>query len=208
MRVALLAAALLLIAAAIISSSWEGTPKPRIQRAIVNGKVTGDSMPDKPWAGASVQLGPERRVLAEDGTFQFAMMPGKYSLKICCSSRFQAIDRELILSSEDIDLNLPLTPLIRIDGIVNIDRGTEPPHGFEISVSLEGSNVVDRATTNNAGQFEFHLSEGKWTLSFDNLPKGYEVESITLGTEPVRDRTLELAEAAGSGSLPLRITLR
>lgn len=212
MRVVLLILALLLIAAAMVASAWDSTPNVRLQRSIVTGRVTSDSMRDKPWAGVAVQLGPERRVLAEDGGFQFAMMPGKYSLKVCCSLRFQAIDQEIVLNGrDDVDLNLGLTPLTPIEGKVTIERGTEPPRGFAISVSLENSNIVDRALTDIDGEFLFHLSAGKWTLSIDNLPKGYTVASLMLGGEKLRGQTLELRpdpQQATTTALPLQITLR
>lgn len=212
MRVVLLVLALVLIAAAIVASSWDSTATERVQRSIVTGRVSNESMRDKPWAGAAVQLGPERQVLAEDGGFQFAMMPGKYSLKVCCSLRFRAIDQEIELNGrDDIDLNLELTPLTRIEGQITIENGTEPPRGFAISVSLDNSNVVDRAMSDIDGEFLFHLSEGTWTLSIDNLPKGYTIASMTLGEERLRGKILELRpdpQHATAAALPLRITLR
>ena len=212
MRKALVVIALFLITAAIVSSSWDSSPVGRVQRAIVTGRVSNTSMRDRPWAGASVQLGPERQVLAEDGNFRFAVMPGKYPLKICCSLRFQAIDRELELTGEDVDLNIELTPLTRIEGHVTIERGTEPPRGFTVSASLENSNMVDRAISDIDGEFLFHLTDGKWTLSLDNLPKGYTVASIMIGDQRVQGRTFEIRrDSLGAESvvaLPLQITLR
>jgi len=213
----LVALACVLIAASVLSFVWAGgsNVEPRIQRAIITGRVSGDGMPDRPWAGASVQLGPDRQVLGEDGRFQFAVMPGAYTLTVCCSLRFQGIDRQLVVDGQDMELDLSLTPLRRVAGLLTIERGVEPPRGFQIAAAREGSNVVDRATTNAEGAFAFHLSEGKWSLSIDNLPEGYRIESMTLDGARIRDSVFEVrnnAEAAtiadSNGALALRIDLR
>ena len=207
MRVLFLVVALVLIAASLAAFLWGG-PGPagaRTQRSMVMGHVRGD-LPGSPWAGTVVTLGPEYVILGQDGAFSFAMMPGRYSLKVCCSERFQAIDREVVVGRSDISLDLEPNPLTEVKGRLEIQGGTQVPYGFLISASLQGTNVVDRAATAVDGTFTFHLLPGDWEIRMDNLPAEYKIASITLGEEKVRDRRFTLAK--GVTSLALQIGLQ
>jgi hypothetical protein len=200
---------LFLIAASAAAFLWRGgTPRLRVQRSIVSGRVTG-IMKDKPWAGAVIQLGPERQILTAGGAFDFALVPGLYALSVCCSTRFQAVGRQVTVGNADMRLDVELTPLTTVAGLLNIRRGTQAPLGFQISAALDGTNVVDRVMTDAEGRFVFHLSEGKWSLALDNLPKGYTVASVTLDGVRLRGMTLDVPPGDGTAKpMPLQIVLR
>lgn len=171
---------------------------------MVIGHVRGD-MPGTPWAGAVAMLGAERVTLGEDGAFRFAVMPGRYHLKICCSEYFQSIDREVLVEKNDVVLDLTANPLIEINGRLEVQRSTPVPSGFLVTAALEGTNVVDRATTAADGTFTFHLLAGHWEIRVENLPAGYRISSITFGEEKVRDRRITLAKDAASLALQIAV---
>jgi len=208
MRVLLVTVALALITASLVAFLWGGAgdAQTRVQRSIVSGRVTGE-MSDHPWIGSVVELGPERAILSEDGRFSFAVMPGPYSLKVCCSMRFAAISKDLVVGADDIKLDLPVEPLTQIQGHVVIQKSTQVPYGFLVTASRTGTNVVDRAATAIDGTFAFHLMEGLWKASLENLPEGYTLVSMTLGDEKISDGTFQLSKGAPD-SLALQITLK
>jgi hypothetical protein len=207
MRVILLGVALVLISASFVAFLLGVSPpgNVRIQRSMVTGQVRGD-LPGQPWTGTVVTLGREQTILAADGAFSFAMMPGRYNLSVCCSEHFQAINREVIVEKSDIALDLAVNPLKEIKGRLEIRGGTQIPYGYILSARLDGTNVVDRVTTATDGTFTFHLLEGDWEIQMDNLPSKYKIVSMTLGEEKVRDRRFTLAR--GGPSLALRIALQ
>jgi hypothetical protein len=151
-------------------------------------------------------LGSERMILGKDGAFRFAVMPGRYHLKICCSNYFQSIDREVLVEKNDVGLDLTVKPLIEIKGRLEIQRSAQVPSGFLVTAALEGTNVVDRATTEADGTFTFHLLAGNWEIRVENLPAEYRIASITQGENKVRGRRFTVAE--GATSLPLQITVQ
>ena len=172
---------------------------------MVTGHVRGD-LPGHPWAGTAAMLGPDRVILGEDGAFSFAVKPGRYHLKVCCSPYFQAIDRDVVVEKSDIVLDLQPNALMEIKGRLEIQGRTKVPYGLNVLAALEGTNVVDRAVTAEGGTFALHLSTGTWEIRMDSLPAKYRIASIRLGDKEVRDRKLTLAK--GAASLPLRIALQ
>jgi hypothetical protein len=207
MRVLLLAAALMLMFASFVTFLVGGTAprRARVHRVLVAGQVRGD-LPGQPWAGTVASLGPEYTILGPDGTFSFAVMPGRYNLSVCCSQSFQAINREVVVEQTDIALALEPKPLMEIKGRLVIQGGTQVPYGYILSARLEGTNVVDRVATAVDGTFAFHLMAGNWEIHMENLPTQYKIVSMKLGEEKVRDRRFTLAE--GAASLPLQIALQ
>jgi len=206
MRVIFLVVALLLISASVVAflSGGSAAGEVRNQRSLVTGHVRGD-LPGNPWAGTVARLGSDWVILGADGIFSFAVMPGRYSLNVCCSERFQAINREIVVEKNDIALTLEVNPLTEIEGRLQIRGGTQIPYGFLVSAALEGTNVVDREATAVDGTFKFHLLAGNWEIHMDNLPVGYKIVSMTLGEEKLRNRRFMLAK--GTASLPLQIAL-
>jgi hypothetical protein len=205
MRVFLLIVALVLISASVVAFVWDGSvPVEGVQRSIVSGRLRWD-LADRPWSGAVVSLGTENELLTADGEFKFAMLPGRYRLKICCSVRFQGIDQEVIVGKNDIALDLVATPLTEIAGQLTVQGGAQVPYGYLISAAMDGTNMVDRAATAVDGTFKFHLLEGNWEIRLENLPAEYKVVSMTLGEEKLRDRKFTLVK--GAAPLPLQITV-
>ena len=136
---------------------------------MVTGHVRGD-LRGQPREGTVAMLGTERVILGEDGAFRFAVMPGRYHLKVCCSQRFQAIDREVVVEKSDIVLDLDPNPLAEIKGHLEIPERAKVPYELHILAALEGTNVVDRAVAAADGTFTLHLLAGDWEIRVDNLP--------------------------------------
>ena len=214
MRVILLAVALALIFASVASFVLMGpataTSADRGERALVEGQVTGD-FEDRPWVGTVVHLGSEYTILDGDGRFRFAVLPGTYILTVCCSPRFQSIYQELVVSRQDIRLDLVARGLTEIPGQVFVVGGTQIPFGFVVSATQPGTNVVDRATTDIEGKFALHLMDGDWQLQVENLPEGYKLVSIAAGADALANTLKDALMTVGGPSasrLPLQITVR
>jgi hypothetical protein len=206
MRVFLLVVALVLISASVVAFVWDGSvPVQAVQRSIVSGRLTWD-LSDRPWGGAVVSIGTENAVLAPDGEFRFAMLPGRYRLKICCSVRFQGIDQEVIVEKNDIALEIMAVPLTEIAGRLTVRGDAQVPYGFLVTASMAGTNMVARASTEADGSFKFHLLEGNWEVRMENLPAEYKIASMTLGEEKLREGKFTLAK--GASALPLQITVQ
>lgn len=206
MRVFLLVVALILISASVVAFVWDGSvPVEVVQRSIVSGRIGWD-LPDHPWAGTVVSLGTENAIIAPDGEFKFSMLPGRYRLKVCCSTRFQGIDQEVLVEKTDIALNLVATPLTEIAGQLTVQGNAQVPYGFLISAAKAGTNMVARTATEADGTFKLHLLEGDWEIRMENLPAEYKVVSMTLGEDKLRDRKFMLPR--GAAPLPLQITIQ
>ena len=202
--------ALALMVTAIVTTSFVETPSlpftHEYARFWVKGKVSGD-FPDKPWAGTFAQLGGEKLMLRDDGTFQFSRSPGTYILKICCSDRFRWIYREVLVTDRDVHLELTAQPIVNVPGRLIVQDESVKRSGLRISAWLVGTNVIENAVTLSDGSFTLHLVEGKWQVDVDNAPKGRDVEWVTFGDEKVVSRTFTIADEK-SPSLPLQIALR
>jgi hypothetical protein len=206
MKVIFLVVALLLIGASVAAFLFSGGPAVEgPHRFFVSGQLRGE-VADKPWAGTFAQLGTDNVILGEDGAFKFAVLPGRYRLFVCCSPRFQGINKEVVVEKADVSLDLEVTPLTEIKGQLAIQGGTQVPYGYLISAALAGSNIVDHAETDVDGSFKFHLMQGDWEIRMDNMPPQFKIVSIKLGEEKVADRKFTLAK--GAPSLPLQIALQ
>jgi hypothetical protein len=110
------------------------------------------------------------------------------------------------VEKSDVVLDLTANPLIEINGRLEVQRSTAVSSGFLVTAALEGTNVVDRATTEADGTFTFHLLAGDWEIRVENLPEKYRIASITLGEKKLPGRRFTLAKDATS--LPLRIVVQ
>jgi hypothetical protein len=209
MKLALLVVAVALISASILVFIGIGPSKarPRSERVLVSGRVVGDDLPDRPWAGTIIALGSERAVLTQDGRFRFSALPGTHILTVCCSPRFQRIYREISVADRDIELELVARPLKEIPGRLVVRGKPQPAERLEVSAKLVGSNIVDRTAAAPDGTFALHLLEGDWQVNVEKLPEGYTVHSITLGGRQLPDGVLTIAGMSDS-ALTLQITLR
>jgi hypothetical protein len=210
MKLALLVVAVALICASILVFIGVGpstAPRPRSERVLVSGRVAGDDLPDRPWAGTVIYFGSERAVLTQDGTFRFSALPGTHILTVCCSPRFQRIYREITVADRDIKLELVALPLKEIPGRLVVRGKPQLAERLEVSAKLVGSNMVDRTVSAPDGTFALHLTEGDWQVDVENLPEGYSVHSVSFGGRLLPDGALTIA-GKGDSSLTLQITLR
>jgi hypothetical protein len=210
MQRALLVLALLLMTAAATSPLWVGWAQrgtaQRYQRVLVSGRVVGD-LPDKPWEGTVVTLDTDTKPLGADGKFSFAALPGMHVIRVCCSTRFQSIYREVSVGNSDVYVELQAEPLWEIAGQILTPEGKPPPRAPKISMWLIGTNQVNRGVVYMDGTFSAHLPKGEWRIDLGSLEKDYTVESVTLDGRELRDRTFTITSVTGP-SLPMRITLK
>jgi hypothetical protein len=210
MKRALLMMALVLMGVSATSPLWVGWssrgPVGRPGLSVVSGRITGDFL-DHPWAGTVVYLGSEKQTLGPDGTFRIAMLPGVHILRVCCTTRFQDIYREVTVADSDVSVELTARPLLEIAGRVMTPNDAPLRHALIVSARLVGTNRIDRSVVYSDGTFYFHLVEGDWQIDLENLSAAHTVASMTLDGRDLRDQKFTIRSVTGP-SLTLRITLK
>jgi hypothetical protein len=198
------------MAAALTSPFWiERTmplPSPGVKRTLVSGRIKGD-FPDRPWVGTTIYFGKESAALTDDGTFTFAVPPGTHVLRVCCSHRFERIDRTIEVEDRDLYFELEARALRQISGRVAAPAGKPLKYTLQLSAWLIGTNTVERTIVSSDGSFVLRLSEGDWRVDLDNLKAAHKLQSIRLDGVAVRDRKFKISDVHGP-SLPLQITLK
>src|SRR5262245_42861111 len=124
MKRALLILSLVLMSVSLTAPFWTRWLLNIPQREWVRGIVTGE-FPDQPWAGAAVYVGDERSILKADGKFEFALFPGAYIVKVCCSERFEPIRRKVEVKDQAQFVELHAEPLLKVPGRLVVPEGAE-----------------------------------------------------------------------------------
>ena len=208
MKRALLILSMILMATALTAPFWVqwSTHFPRSPRRLVTGRVGGE-FADSPWVGAVVYFGTQRSTLKADGKFRFAVLPGVHVLRVCCSARFEPIQRQVEVKNDDLYLELQVEPLLKIPGHLTIPEGMSSKYVVNVSARRVFTKVVRKAVVAVDGKFTLYLSKGEWRLDLEDSSQGLVLQSITVGGEEIPDRTLTILRTQDP-PLPLEITAK
>jgi hypothetical protein len=191
MKRSLLILSLILMTASLTAPFWSRWMT-RVPPQRITGHVTGE-FADRPWDGATIHVGDERSILNADGKFDFAVAPGVYVLKVCCSDRFEPIRREIRVT-DDTHVELHADPIMEIPGQLIVPKGTQLNNPLSVSVRRLFTKAVKLTPVSANGAFSLHLSKGDWKVSVENASPKLTLKSITFGKKPIPDETLTISK--------------
>jgi len=189
MKPKLLILSMVLMTASLTAPFWSRWVVGISPRERLYGRVTGE-FADPPWVGAVVYVGRERSTLKADGKFEFALPPGVYVLRVCCSEWFEPIRREIQVKDKDLYVELPVEPLLEIPGRLVVPDGEQLKSPVSVSARRIYTNKVKTAVVSAKGTFSLRLSRGEWKVNLETSNPGLILKSITFGEKEIHDQTL------------------
>ena len=179
--------------------------------ATVSGRLvrpTGEPMPATPAMRLGLLGGTSPRpeaTVAADGSFQFSKVrPGSYQLFVSGVPSSQTIP--LFVGENDVTgIEVPIIPTVTVLGTLSVEGDGLRPRVTISFMPVKGGTSVSGASLVAGGVFRTVLPEGEYRVGWSALPAGYELKSITSGTEDLLATNLKVT--GGPSNIPVNVTL-
>jgi len=172
----------------VAANSLGVTVSGRVRRATGTEGVGGQSVA---LIGGTAPI--QQATTTADGSFQILrVLPGSYQLSSAAGRTTQPLP--VIVGDRDVSgLEIVVIPTVNVTGSVVIEgNGMRPRIQLQLS-SFKGTGQSVGMSTQQDGSLRALVPEGEYRVSWQSLPVGYEIKSVTSGNVDLLTHSLKVS---------------